>query len=155
MSMKLRSMICGTLLCIAHTACADQHADYAEIVRQAADVVAREDGPIAALIAPSDIEDTLLATLRNVRKVVPRSAVPAAKKYTLPKGYLLIERVEFAPEDDSAKFFGIVGPGALKGTLGADVDCGRRYVILFWQKEGKWANGPYKTQDCSVDDEKK
>lgn len=138
------------LLCIAQGASADQQADFRDIARAALVVVEREDGPITAVIAPDGADPALAAALRSLRRVTPREAVPKSKTTTLPKGYLIVEKVRF--EGNHGTFTATAGPGVLKDTLGADVDCGKRYIITMWREHGRWANGPYQTQECHVDD---
>jgi len=137
------------LLCAMHGASADQQADFSDIARAAIVVVEREDGPVTALIAPDGADPALAAALRSVRRVVPRDAVPKSKTHTLPRGYLIVEKVRV--EGNQGKVTATTGPGALKGTLGADVDCGKRYLITMWREHDRWANGPYQTQECHVE----
>ena len=117
--------------------------DYIEILRQVVVVLDREDGPITSFIAPADANADLVAALKTVAKTVQRAKVPKSAKYTLPKGYFIVEKI------DADRVVGIAGPGALKGTLGADIDCGKRYSILFSHTNGKWLSGSYAVQECA------
>jgi len=146
----LAVMLILPLSWFAHAACAGQQTDLSQITRAAIAVVEREDGPVTALIAPDSADPALIAALRSVRKLTPRAGVPKAKTVTLPKGYLIVEKVYF--EGGHGTFTATAGPGVLKDTLGADVDCGKRYFITVWREKGQWVNGPYQTQDCHVDD---
>jgi len=137
------------LLCAAQAASADQQADFRDIARAAIVVVEREDGPVTALIVSDGANPALAAALRSMRRVVPREAVPKSEIHTLPRGYLIVEKVRV--EGNHGKVTATTGPGALKGTLGADVDCGKRYIITMWREHDRWANGPYQTQECHVE----
>jgi TPR repeat protein len=133
--------------CAAAMAMADNRSDYREIVRQAKAVLGRGngDGPIS-FVVPADADADLVAALRSSGNIVQRAAVPKSEMYTLPKGYFIVEKITYA--GDKGEVVGVAGPGALKGTLGADADCGIRYAISFSRRDGKWANGSYETQSC-------
>jgi hypothetical protein len=127
----------------------DEKSDYVAVLREALMVLGRQEGSITVFIPPADADRPLIEALKTFGVVVPRTAIPSSKKYTLPKGYFIVEYVHI--KDGIGHVRGIVGPGALKGTLGADEDCGARYYISLWFKDGKWENGPYSKQDCHTD----
>jgi len=123
--------------------------DLTAIASRSLEIVEQHSGKITTLVVPADANPTLIAALKSLRPVIFTKAVPKSKTQTLPKGYLIIETLKVHGND--AKFTGILGPGALAGTLGAGVDCGLRYSITFSLTNGKWENGPYSSQQCSVD----
>ncbi len=151
--MKILVVLCLTVAAsissIASEVEPSKKADYVAVLRETLMVLGRQEGAITAFIPPVDANPDLIAALKALGNVVPRAAVPRSKKFTLPKGYLIVENIHL--KNGMGNFRGIAGPGALKGTLGKDEDCGAHYSISFWFKDGKWENGPYSKQDCSVD----
>ena len=141
-----RTTVFLLMLCATGTAMAEAKSDYIEIVSKAVVVLDRADGPVTTFIVPDNAEAELVIALKTVGKISERAALPKSEKYTLPKGYFIVEEIRY--KGNTGVVTGIAGPGALKGTLGAEVDCGKRYSISFSRTDGKWENGPYKTKYC-------
>ena len=122
--------------------------DYVEIVRKMVIVLNRRNGPITHFVVPPDANTNsdLVVALNTVAKVVRPDEVPRSEKYTLPRGYFVVEAIHY--ENAVGEVDGTAGPGALKGSLGAESDCGMHYSISFAMTDGKWENGSYTTKTC-------
>jgi TPR repeat protein len=145
-SIRFAKYVLLLILCAAHVVLADAQSGYAEIVQKTVLVLNRLSGPITHFVVPADADEDLVIALTAVAKVVRRDEVPRSEKYTLPRGYFVVEAVHY--ENANGEVVGTAGPGALKGSLGTESDCGMHYSINFTLTDGKWENGTYKTKSC-------
>src|SRR5256885_9271314 len=116
-------------LCVSVDAFADSAGDFAEIARQSLIIVQQNGGRVTNWVVSADADPNLIAGLRSSRNVVVRTLVPASSKYTLPAEYLVVRSIRI--DGPVANFDGVLGPGALAGTLGADndLDCGQHFGV--------------------------